>query len=298
MKRRFHTLDVFTEKPLSGNPLAVVHDCEGLDSEAMQRIAGEFNLSETVFVMAPENPKHQASIRIFTPVHELPFAGHPTVGTAILLNHLNPEACRDEFVLEEQVGLVRCTISEAEGGKVARFALPKVSEKLSWSFDAEELADVLSLQPDDLEAGQAELWDGGVPYMIVPLRSLEAVKRAQAKVEKIKNVEPVINGIPANPYVFCRGGVDADAAFHARMFAASSGIAEDPATGSAVASLSGWIAHHLMADTGEQQFKIEQGYEMGRPSQIFLDLETKDGDTIEAGISGKAIIISEGVIEV
>ena len=270
MKRRFHTLDVFNDQPLSGNPLAVVHDSEGLDGEAMQRIAREFNLSETVFVMAPENPTHQAAIRIFTPVHELPFAGHPTVGTAILLNHLNPEACGDEFILEEQVGPVRCTISETNGGKVARFALPKVSEKLSWSFDPAQLADALSLQPEDLEADLAELWDGGVPYMIVPLRSLEAVERAQAKVEKIKNVEPVINGIPANPYVFlprwCRCGCGV---FMHACLRPVPALPKIRPTGSAVASLSGWIAHHVMEDTGKQNFKIEQGYEMGRPSQIF-----------------------------
>ncbi len=294
--RKFYTLDVFTSQTFAGNPLAVVLDCEGLSDAMMQTIASEFNLSETVFVSPPNDASNRAAIRIFTPAHELPFAGHPTVGTAILLNHLNHLGEGDELVLEEQVGPVRCVISESDGVKTARFDLPKVATTIDHPFDAQGWACALGVPVNSIDTDSAGLWDGGVPYTIVPVASLDDVTNVQINTAKIADVEPVINGLSSNPYVVCQGGVDQDTDFHARMFAPNFGIPEDPATGSAVASLSGWIAKHIMADSEARSFKIEQGYEMGRPSQILLDIETRDGVVVSAGISGSAVIVSEGVL--
>lgn len=296
--RKFYSLDVFTDTALAGNPLAVVLECDGLDDEAMQRIAIEFNLSETVFVRPPVDPANRAAIRIFTPAHELPFAGHPTVGTAILLSHLNHLGVEDDFVLEEKVGPVRCVVTEANGLKTARFDLPKVSDLISNTFDPGLVAKALSLDRDDLDADRVEVWNGGVEYTMVPLRSIEAVKKADAIAALLAEALPFFGFRVTNPYVFCEGGEAPDTDFHARMFAPNFGIPEDPATGSAVASLSGWIAKHKMADTQMRTFKIEQGYEMGRPSIITLDIEKKDGVVVSSSIAGSAAIVSDGNLHI
>jgi len=298
MKRRYYTLDVFTDQPFAGNPLAVVLDSDGLDDDAMQRIAVEFNLSETVFVSPAEKAEKGAAVRIFTPAHELPFAGHPTAGTAILLNHLNHFGVGDDFVLEEKVGPVRCVISQGNVGVTARFGLPRIAEPMDHVFDASGWAKALGLEVSSIDVETAGLWDGGVPYTMVPVGSIETVGDISIDMSFLREVEPIFDGIAANPYVFCEGGVSADADFHARMFAPLFGIPEDPATGSAVASMSGWIAKHKMADTEKRTFKIEQGYEMQRPSQIYLDIEKADGRIMKAGISGSAAIISDGVLHI
>ena len=294
MTRKFFTLDVFTDRALAGNPLAVVLDSKGLDDSEMLSIAGEFNLSETVFVSPPVNPSNGAALRIFTPAHELPFAGHPTVGTAVLLNHLNHLGCSDEFVLEERVGPVKCAISKDGDLARARFDLPKVSELVEHNFDPDLVVEAVGVSKDDLLAEKVEVWNGGVEYTMVPVSSLDAVKNANAVADMLPKALPFIGFRVTNPYVFCEGGEARDTDFHARMFAPNFGIPEDPATGSAVASLSGWIAKYKMADTETRSFKIEQGYEMGRPSQIYLDIEKRDGVVVNAGISGSAVIVSEG----
>ncbi|MGI9353494.1 MAG: PhzF family phenazine biosynthesis protein [Rhizobiaceae bacterium] len=300
MKRRFHTLDVFTDKPLAGNPLAVVLDSDGLDDEAMQAIATEFNLSETVFVFPPEKSNHTARIRIYTPVHELPFAGHPTVGTAVLLSQLNHMDHRAELVLEENVGPVKCVVSDQDEVRSARFELPKVSERFDWQVDTGKLADSIGLQTQDVgfDNHEVSIWDGGVPYMLVPLGSLSAVANIKINPVLLKEIEPVFEGIHANIYAYCRGGEAVDAAFHARMFAPFQGIPEDPATGSAVASFSGQIALRELGDNDSGSFFIEQGYEMGRPSQIYLDIGKSGAAISGAAISGAAVRISEGILDI
>ncbi len=298
MPRRFFTLDVFTHTQLAGNPLAVVLDSEGLDGNQMQAIAVEFNLSETVFVSLPSDPSNRAAVRIFTPDHELPFAGHPTVGTAVLLNHLNHLGKGDEFVLEEKVGPVKCKVTPDNGVLFARFDLPRLSEKVDIALNAGQWAAALGLQADEIgtEGHDLSVWDGGVPYVLIPVKSIEAVQGAKVDAAEINKLEPVVNGIRANSYLYCLGGVGGSDHIHARMFAPSAGIPEDPATGSAVAAFSGQLATAMMGAGETKTFRIEQGYEMGRPSQIVLDMEKQDGLVVNAGISGGAVIVSEGVL--
>ncbi|MEM7215657.1 MAG: PhzF family phenazine biosynthesis protein [Pseudomonadota bacterium] len=300
MKRRFHTLDVFTDQSLAGNPLAVVLDSDGLNDESMQAIATEFNLSETVFVRPPETEVGAARIRIFTPVHELPFAGHPTVGTAILLSQLNHLADGAELVLEENVGPVKCVVSDQSGTRTVRFGLPKVSEKFDWESDNSKLAEAIGLDVSDIgfDDHSVSIWDGGVPYMLVPLATIDAVRNISINSAMLKEIEPLINGIHANVYAYCPGGENSEASFHARMFAPFQGIPEDPATGSAVASLSGQLASCEFDGDRSKTFLIEQGFEMGRPSQIYLDIQKQDGKVVDAGISGAAVRISEGVLDI
>jgi trans-2,3-dihydro-3-hydroxyanthranilate isomerase len=296
MPRRFVTLDVFTREPLAGNPLAVVLDAEGLDGERMQRIAREFNLSETVFLFAPEDDRHRAKLRIFTPGRELPFAGHPTVGTAVLL------ALRDNngtgavaFGLEETVGVVAC-VAEVEGEHqgYGRFRVPRLPEVWGEGREVAEAAWALGLDPADIgfDRHLPSRHSAGVPYDLVPVRSLDAVGRAKPNGEAFAKVFG--DGNHPTAYVYTRETVGPEHHFHARMFAPSFGMAEDPATGSAVAALVGGLMQFEPMGEGEHSFTIEQGYEMGRPSEIALQLVIRNGALVSAEIGGGAVVVSEG----
>jgi len=296
MQRRFFTLDVFTTQRFAGNPLAVVLDSGGLDAAVMQAIAREFNLPETVFVLPPAQAGHRARLRIFTPAHELPFAGHPTVGTAVLLVHLDGGASLREIVLAEEVGPVRCTCRPGGDGGHASFAIPKLPERVEGAVDPTALAAALSLAPADLgcEPFRAESWNAGNPFTFVPVRGLDAIKRARPDMARWEAAFGP--GRPPGAFVFCREVADQASTFHARMFAPAMGIVEDPATGSAVAAFAGPLAASGLGD-GRHHFVIEQGYEMGRPSQLELSLTLAGGKLGGAIVGGGAVIVGEGMIE-
>ncbi len=299
MARRFQTLDVFTETALAGNALAVVLDADGLDDARMQAIAAEFSLSETVFVFEPRNPVNTARLRIFTPARELPFAGHPTVGTAVLLAHLRaPDllAAQDlRIVLEEAIGDVVCIARHRKDRALAAyFDLPKMPERLDGAppFNA-EIAAGLGLSLDDIgfDAHQPGLYSAGAPYLFVPVRSLEAIRRARPG-----EMSWAAEGGPAS-YLYTREVVHADSAFHARMFGGSWGVAEDPATGSAAAAFAGVVLANDRPAGGEHVITIEQGFEMGRPSFIALGFEVEGGALRSATIGGSAVIVSSGSLD-
>ncbi len=292
MRRRFHTLDVFTDQALAGNPLAVVQDAEDLDTARMQAIAREFNLSETVFVLAPRDPVNSARIRIFTPGRELPFAGHPTVGTAVLLAELRaPEiVARQDLsvVLEEDVGLVHCTARRVKGRSRASFTLPRLPEEVGQPLPDAALAAALSI--DEVEIGvdrhRPTLISAGVPYTLVPLASVAAVDRAWPDLGRWPNDLRV--------YAYTR---DDGGGFYARMFAAGLGIYEDPATGSAAAAFAGAVMRFEAPEDGDHTVLIRQGVAMGRPSLIVLGLEVAGGALASASIGGGAVIVSEGTVD-
>ncbi len=291
MRRRFHTLDVFTDQALAGNPLAVVQDAEDLDTARMQAIAREFNLSETVFVLPPRDPVNSARIRIFTPGRELPFAGHPTVGTAVLLAELRaPEiVVRQDLsvVIEEEVGLVHCTARRVKGRSRASFTLPRLPEEAGVPPNAATLAAALSIGQTDIGFdGHAPVaLSAGVPITTVPLGSIEAVDRARPNTSRWPNDLRV--------YAYTRDGDG----FYARMFAAGLGIYEDPATGSAAAAFAGAVMRFEAPADGDHTVLIRQGVAMGRPSLIVLGLEVAGGALASASIGGGAIIVSEGTID-
>lgn len=300
--RKYLVYDVFTDKALTGNPLAIVLDSEGLDTAAMQRIAGEFNLSETVFVAPPENPAHRARIRIFTPAVELPFAGHPTVGTAIALSQ---QAAGSKittksgiFVLEENVGPVRCAVSSGEGAAYAEFDLPRLPQPVAFSAMPELVAAALGLDAHEIgfENHRISAWSAGVPYVTVPVRGLEEAGRIRMNSELWLSLAPKAGGIIASPYVYCRDTVSHDSSFHARMFSPRDGIVEDPATGSAVAALVGAIMQFDTPVDGPSQFWIEQGVEMGRPSRIRLEIDLEAHGLAAARIGGSAVKVAEGTL--
>jgi trans-2,3-dihydro-3-hydroxyanthranilate isomerase len=294
MRRNFVTLDVFTDRRFAGNPLAVVLDAGGLETAAMQAIAREFNHPETVFVFPPAERAHRARVRIFTPARELPFAGHPTVGTAVLLGLRDGAAAGREIVLEEGIGAVRCVLEASAGdaGRV-RFALPQLPAEAGAVPDNATIAAALSLTAAELGELPPARWSAGVPYTFVPLATRAAVARCRPDPAKFDAAFGA--GGPGAAYVFCRETVEPGHAFHARMFAPGMGVPEDPATGSAVAAFAGILAPRL--PDGNHDIVIEQGYEMGRPSLIQLAMTMQAGKLMSAAIAGDAVIVTEGMIE-
>jgi trans-2,3-dihydro-3-hydroxyanthranilate isomerase len=296
MRRRFFTLDVFTSQRFAGNPLAVVLDSGRLNGTDMQAIAREYNLPETVFVFPPDDPKHRARIRIFTPARELPFAGHPTVGTAVLLAHLDGGSKQRELVLGEGIGPVVCSVQPGKDGGCAGFAIPRLPEKIG-HLDAATLAAAVSLDTADLGFDNfvSESWTAGNAFVFVPVRSAEAIGRARPDMTKWP--QTFADDGPNGAYLYCRDVVDRAASYHARMFAPKMGVAEDPATGSAAAAFAGVLAASGRFVDGEHAVAIEQGIEMRRPSLIRLALTMRGGTLAAATVGGDAVIVSEGTIE-
>ena len=299
MARRFVTLDVFTREPLTGNPLAVVLDSEGLDTDRMQAIAREFNLSETVFVRPASDPRQRAKIRIFTPGRELPFAGHPTVGTAVLLalTDRNDEPGAVAFGLREQIGVVSCAVEVEDPGRgYARFRLPRLPE--IWGEGRETAACAWGLGLDPTEIGfdrhLPSRHSGGVPYDLVPVASLEALARAKPQGEAFDKAFGDSDHSAA--YIYARRLAPGPRRFRARMFAPTFGMAEDPATGSAVASFAGALMQFEPLGDGTHDIVVEQGFEMGRPSEIELQLVIENGALVGAEIGGRAVVVSRGEI--
>lgn len=293
MPRRFFTLDVFTNTPLVGNPLAVVVDAEGLDTERMQAIAKEFNLSETVFVSPPADAGHRAALRIFTPKHELPFAGHPTVGTAVLLALLDRKDEPGPVVLglEEKVGVISCAVEvSGKGQGRARFRLPRLPEPWGEGLDPARAAAALGLEPRDIgfDRHRPSRYSGGVPYDLVPVASLDGLARAGVTGETFD----AVFGDSTHPavYVYAREGDG----FRARMFFPTPSLAEDPATGSAAAAFAGALMQFEPLGDGKHDVPIRQGVEMGRPSEIALQLVIEKGALAAAEIGGGAVVISRG----
>jgi trans-2,3-dihydro-3-hydroxyanthranilate isomerase len=295
--RHFATLDVFTDTAFAGNPLAVVLDSEGLDAAAMQAIAREFNLSEAVFVFPPADRSSRAAVRIFTPARELPFAGHPTVGTAVLLGTIDGGGERT-LALEEKIGVVSCRFrSTGEKLGYASFDLPRLPVKEADGPAVADMARAVGLTSADLtvEHASAARWSAGNGFTCVPVRSLDAM--ARCAVDR-SIFDSVFGGAgPGAAFLFCRETRDRANAFHARMFAPAFGVLEDPATGSAVAAFAGYLAASGWYGDGTHVVRIEQGYEMGRPSLLELTFVMRDGKLTHASIAGNAVIVMEGTID-
>ena len=297
MRRRFMTLDVFTRTRFAGNPLALVLDAQGLDTAAMQAIAREFSHPETVFVLPPADPAHKASLRIFTPAAELPFAGHPTVGAAVGLARLDGGTGAQRFVLEEKIGPVSCTAQAHDAGSgQAEFTLPRLPSDVSDVPEVAAMARALGLSESDIGGDYPPArWSAGVAYTYVPVRSLAAVARARPDATAFEKVFGI--GGPAMVYVMSTETAAPGHHLHARMFAPANGIPEDPATGSAVAAFAGLHAAHRKPGDGTHRLVIEQGFEMGRPSLMNLSTVIANGILASASIGGDAIVVTEGMIE-
>ncbi len=299
MPRRFFTLDVFTDRALAGNPLAVVLDAQGLGDGGMQAIAREFNLSETVFVLPPDDPHQRARLRIFTPAKELPFAGHPTVGTAVLLGLLDHGHAHGNvaFGLEEGVGLVPCAVEiKGEGHGEATFTLPRLPRREGDAPSDAALAAALGLDEGEIgfDAHRPCRMSAGNGFILVPVASKAAAGRAAPNPTAWDALRA--GGDRGAVFLYTRETEDEAHHFHARMFAPGLGVTEDPATGSAVAAFAGAVTEFDRPEDGEHVLVVEQGYEMGRPSQIRLTLNVENAALVKASIGGGAVVVSEGAL--
>ena len=305
----FHTLDVFTATRFHGNPLAVVLNADGMSDETMQAVAAEFGLSETIFVMAPEDEGHEARVRIFTPVHEMPFAGHPTIGCAVHLAERHwPKGALDEvLVLGEEAGPVPVRVVRAKGQKrvAATFTAPVLPTPMPGAFDREAIAAALGLEPPDIRTDHPiGAHEGGPSFLYVPLASVAALERArpvEPHWSATMRRDPLRPGAPARDSTYCYApDGDDPTAFRARMFAPGGGVAEDPGTGSASAILAsqllaaGALGHE--GGDGTTAIRLRQGVEMGRPCEIGVEADVTGGALTAVRVSGTAVRVTDGQI--
>jgi trans-2,3-dihydro-3-hydroxyanthranilate isomerase len=290
--RRFsyHHVDVFTATPFEGNPLAVFPDGRGIDGATMQRIAREMNLSETVFVLPPDDPGAAAKLRIFTPAAEMLFAGHPTIGTAfVLVTSGAIAAARNSFVFEEGVGPVPVRV-DAGPPFMAWLTTPPVIFETPFG-DRSGVADALGIAESELREGlPVQVVTAGNPFVYVALRSEAAVDRCALDARKARGVfgEDAASGV----YVFAQrdGGV------YSRMFAPEHGIIEDPATGSATGPLAAYLLEHrLVAARDGLALTAEQGAHMGRRSILHI-LVSGEGEGRRIEVGGSAVALAEGTL--
>lgn len=292
-RARYHLLDVFTDRPFTGNPLAVFVDPPELSTSQMQALAGELNLSESVFVRPPAARDEAWPTRIFTPGTELPFAGHPTVGTAVLLAELS--LVEDRVVLAEPVGDVDVAIERRADGTSATLRTA-VAPSYTPAPDRELLAAALSLAPDDLHPSLAEgVWSCGVPFCVVPVRDADVL--ARTRVDLGLWHEHLASTDAANLYPMAPLDEGWDR-WRVRMFSPGFGIPEDPATGAAAAASGGFLAGTRQWRKGPLRWVLEQGVEMGRPSELRVSLDADGGEATGVFVGGDAVVVGGGELEV
>jgi len=295
---RFFTADVFTERMFGGNQLAVFPEAEGLDTGVMQSIARELNISETVFVFPPSDPVHTRRVRIFTPASELPFAGHPTIGTAFVLASIGEVQLGAEgasIVLEEGVGPVAVSIRARQGRPgYCELTAARLPEEGPPPPPLEEIASALSLRPEDLRANDLPPrgFTCGVPYLFVPLRDEASLGRARINLPAWERSLSSWWTSSVFPFAETRRRDGAD--FRARMFAPALGVPEDPATGSAAAALAGFLATTGGPERGTLRWVVDQGVEMGRPSRLHITCERSGGRISAVRVGGSSVLVSEG----
>lgn len=292
MRLSYTLLDVFTETRLAGNPLAVVRGADQLSEKLMQKIAAEFNLPETVFILKPVDDRHAARLRIFTPTVELPFAGHPTVGAAVVLGLTNRSSA---VRVEEQVGTITCIFERKDRfSGTARFALPVLPVETGTAPAPAAIAHCLGLDLEQIghPFHRPARFSAGVPYYLIPVASRDALSRIRPE---RRGWNEVFSEGSHSVYAFTPMPDGSGFAYAARMFSTGLGIPEDPATGSAAAALIGLVAEHY-AD-GQYELPVSQGSEIGRPSRIEMQLRKLNGKITHAGIGGAAVVTGEGFLE-
>lgn len=300
MELRFHTLDVFTDRTFGGNPLGVFPHATHLPDALMQSIARELNLSETVFLGPPEGDG-DARVRIFTPGREVPFAGHPTVGSAIFLASLlddSPAEGTRTLVLEENVGPVPVDVHFEEGDPVsARFTTAVLPEHRPSPLTRAELATVVGLDESDLHGELIpEMVSCGLPFYVVPVASLEAIRRAVLDMGRWQRLVAPLWA--EHVYLVCMEAEGRGVDVHVRMFAPAVGVPEDPATGSAAAALGGYLSKVDGSEAGALLWTVEQGLEMGRPSLLQVEADRSGGTTTAVRVGGSAVFVSQGIMSV
>lgn len=301
---RFVQVDVFTDVPFGGNPLAVFPDAQGLTSIEMLSLAREMNLSETTFVLPPQAPEADFKVRIFTPAKEIPFAGHPVVGTHWVLARLGRVALREPMTrvhFELGVGVLPADL-HVVGEAVQRVVMTQDRPTFHATLgDLTDLAPGLGLPAEAIiETGlPVQVVSTGVPQMMVPVRSLTEVQRLAADDLNVAVLNRACRAVGTEcAMVFTLETEHPQATVHARMFAPLLGVPEDPATGSANGALGAYLVRHRAVPRTEQTTHIisEQGAEMGRPSMLYVEVDHKDGEPIAVRVGGDVVAMLEGTV--
>ena len=299
MRLRYFTCDVFTDTRFGGNQLAVLPEAEGLSDGQMQQIAREFNYSETTFVLPPQEG-NERRVRIFTPPREVPFAGHPNIGTAFVLASMGafgPLEAPISVTFEERAGLVPIAIRKRQGGRIWCELTAPQSLTLGTTVSAQTVASAVSLDADDIvtTSHAPRVASVGLPFLLAELRDRDALGRARPDISGLEGL--VAEGVEQpDVHLYVRTSDDFD--LRARMFSPMDGIPEDPATGSANCALVGLLSHLDPAANGAFSWRIAQGVEMGRPSVLEARAEKRDGAVVNVWIGGESVMVSEGLIEV
>jgi trans-2,3-dihydro-3-hydroxyanthranilate isomerase len=300
MKVEFQTVDVFTDRQFGGNPVAVISDARGLSELQMQAIANEFNLAETTFVFPPANPAHSARVRIFTPRAEMPFAGHPNVGTAFVLarqqSAFGATLTIENMIFEEIAGLVPMAINSVDGIVVGATLAAPQQFKIIRSLDPLLVAQACSLDSADIETSRHSpcVASCGTPFVLAEVRDRDALRRAQPRMDVFMSQLPRDDVTGIHLYVeHADGGAD----FQSRMFAPLHGVFEDPATGSANVALIGLLAHLRPEPALRLEAVVGQGVDLGRPSLMRAVAEKLDRIVSSTYVGGECKPVMSGTID-
>ena len=293
---KYYICDVFTKKRFGGNPLAVLTEAEGLTDKQMQQIAREFNFSESSFVFPPENG-NTSKVRIFTPDVEVPFAGHPNIGTAFVLassGMIGDFHESTEIIFEEKAGLVPILLRKFDDSSI--WCELQAPEKLSIgkTVSAEDLASAISVDSSDIivDTHPPQQASVGLPFVIAELKNTQALEQASINIKGFKKLTSQYNTCFVHIYTHSNDEYDV----RTRMFAPFDGMPEDPATGSANCALGGLLTYYNDSASGDFEWKIAQGVEMGRPSYLKARTQKKGGEVTAAFIGGNSVMVSEGII--
>ena len=292
----YHLLDVFTSEPFGGNPLAVFPNADGIDTATMGRIANELNLSETTFIQSPKNPASDCTVRIFTPKREIPMAGHPTIGTAyaILKNGILKPKHASHLLLDEGVGQIKVDIDETNATSL-KLMMNQPKPTFFECLDKATIASTLSLQTEEIDSDlPVQIVSCGMPFIIVPLKSMESVKRAVPRPDlmSLKLADQRSQEI----LIYSKETVRPESDLHCRMFAPRFGVPEDPATGSAHGPLGSYLFKHDQFRAGK--LTSEQGYEMGRESEIILEIRGNENEITNVIVGGNSVEMGSGSIRI
>ncbi len=296
------TLDVFTDRKFGGNQLAVFPDARGIPEELLLTIAREFNYSETTFCYPPVNPAHAANVRIFTPGAEVPFAGHPTVGTAIALvasGKFGSPSGESRIVLEEKVGPIPVTVRiGTDGSAFAQFSVAKLPEVGPPAPSRSMLAKILSINTEDVLSARyaPEPVSCGLPFLMVGVTGLDALERARVRFEKWETT--LQSAWAPDLFVFAKDPAGGDTHYRARCFVPSCSVPEDPATGSANACFAGYLAMRERAKDGAFRWTVDQGVEMGRASRIEIEADKAAGSVTAIRVGGAAVQVMRGTLHI
>jgi trans-2,3-dihydro-3-hydroxyanthranilate isomerase len=289
-KPNFYMVDVFAEEKYAGNQLAVFENAEALSGAEMQKIAREIHYSETTFITSSEMRNGGYDVRIFTPAEEVPFAGHPTLGTAYVIKHKAANKRVSKILLNLKAGQIPVTFEE-DGNKSVAW-MKQIEPAFGKTLDAIQVLDALNLDADTVNSRfPIQEVSTGLPFIIVPLKTLDALKRARVSRDKFLNL---IKNIQAKIIlIFCPETYNSKNNLNVRVFADYYGIPEDPATGSGNGCLAGYLVKHRYFGKEKVDVRVEQGYEIGRPSLLLLRAENKKGE-IDVYVGGKIVMIAKG----